>query len=67
MTTSAMFENSAAAADAAELDLDVKVAGISPDAVFGVTTAAKRGAGVTEGSTSPSTYGVMSRCPTCCC
>ncbi|MEV6107363.1 hypothetical protein AB0M28_22040 [Streptomyces sp. NPDC051940] len=53
--------------DTADLDLDVQVAGISPDAAFGGSMEKQRLSGVSCGSTSPSTYGVQSRCPYCCC
>ncbi|RKN45712.1 hypothetical protein [Streptomyces hoynatensis] len=67
MSTSVLLDDTGATLDPADLDLDVQVAGISPDAVFGATPAGDANARVTEGSTSPSTYGVQSRCPVCCC
>jgi hypothetical protein len=66
MTNALLLED--ATFDTADLDLDVQVAGISPDAAFGGSVVDEAtGRSITCGTTSPSTYGVQSRCPFCCC
>jgi hypothetical protein len=67
MTNALLLEDDATF-DLADLDLDVRVAGISPDAAFGgIVVDEAAGPSITCGTTSPSTYGVQSRCPFCCC
>ncbi|MEV0263972.1 SCO0268 family class II lanthipeptide [Streptomyces sp. NPDC050617] len=55
MTSSMLLEN---ATDSADLDLDVQISDDQIDA-DGLGFAART-------TTSPSTYGIMSRCPSCC-
>ncbi|MEV5986334.1 hypothetical protein AB0L85_15105 [Streptomyces sp. NPDC052051] len=67
MSNLVLLDDTGVAIDPADLDLDVQVAGISPDATFGGLPNGEQLSGVSCGSTSPSTYGVQSRCQVCCC